>query len=133
MSKPKPKGVKIHLGGGQGRVDEELDAVDYADYDAENEGYNEYLVKNNITVKPKAKPATVAPKPPPPKPEPKPKPKPASKVVPLVEDEVELRKGFETLEAVDDWEAAMDALDKAVSAEEEKRAVATQKNKGAGK
>ena len=128
MSKPKAKAAKVYMGGGKSRVDDELDAVDYADYEAENEMYREYLVKNNIQEeKPKPKPSTAAPKPLAAKPQPKPQPRLATKVVPVVEDEPEIQKGFETLEVVDDWEAAMDALDKAVSAEEEKRAA--QKNK----
>ncbi len=128
MSKPKAKAGKVYIGAGKGLVHEELDAVDYADYDAQEEGYSEYLVKNNISQeKPKPKPATVPPKPPAPKPQAKPQPRVATKTVSMVEEEPEFQKGFEALEVVDDWEAAMDALDKAVSAEEEKRAA--QKNK----
>ena len=107
-------------------VDEELDACEYADDDAYYEHIKETRVKQN---KPE-KEATVkkVPKPSGPKPPPKPKAV-APKVAP-----VELVKPKEefiepVLETVDDWEAAMDALDAHVSAQEAQKVAAAQDKK----
>lgn len=125
---PKTKAPKIRWRGGGSRVDEELDAVDYADnYDDEYEA---------PVAKPEPKPA---PKPPPAAQKPIEKPAPPKKLASYDEDfgkSNELRKKeqepdpFEkdvVLETFDDWETAMDALDKKMSAEEEARAKQRQK------
>lgn len=138
-------------GGGRGKnlVDDELDSWEYADEYAEEEnwkdsrhaakmrGEEEEPPTPTELAKPKPKPNTVVPKAmsdPPAKPQPKPAPAaPPTPPASFVEPEP-------VLETVDDWEAAMDALDAYETRKEEIRvkeaaataaATATQKKAGA--
>jgi hypothetical protein len=108
-------------------VNEQLDAEDYADEYADDQSWRDHRDAAKargewVEKETKKKSAAAA--------APKPKPKPAPKVVVKAEPKVETQKE-ETpfivdkepiLEAVDDWEAAMDALDAHVSAQEAKKA-----------
>ena len=112
---PKPKGVKIRWNGGGSLVDQELDAVDYAD------NYETYEEKAAAKPKPSTKPPP-APKL---KEDGKPKPKPVARPgtpPPPKEEEILPFQAPPVLETFDDWEAAMDALDKQISYEEEQKA-----------
>jgi hypothetical protein len=117
---PKTKAPKIRWRGGGSRVDEELDAVDYADnYDDEYE----------------AAPVVAKPKPVEMKPAPKPAEKPAApKPVEKIperryEENLEFLEKPIVLETYDDWETAMDELDKKMTKEEEERAKQRQSKK----
>ena len=98
---------------------EEMDAEEYAEEDAYYEAQDENRVKEN---RPKLTPvAKQAPKPQP-LPQPKPKPAPPKPALERKTEFEELKPFVEpVLETVDDWEAAMDALDAHVSAIEEQK------------
>jgi outer membrane biosynthesis protein TonB len=114
---PKPK--KQKWGGGKGALSEELDAYDYT-YEEEYyppEPSTKQEAPPSEPEKPKEvpKPKEVqkpkqAPKPKEPEPEPEPEPQDAKEIV---------------LEQFDDWEQAMDALDAAISKQEEVKSLAS--------
>jgi len=109
---PKARGNKL--------VVDELDALDYAEEDAEYQRWEEKLVKEGKEIPKVKKPAPTS------KPteakvttkkikakEPQPKP--------IVQEDLPKEDEEIILEPVDDWEAAMDALDAKVAQEEAKK------------
>lgn len=109
---PKAKGSKRI-------VVDELDAWDYAAEDAEFQHWEETLVKEGKeipTTKGKPEPTSTPDE----KPKKVVKTKEASSVTPR-EPVVDLTEEEIVLEPVDDWEAAMDALDAKVAQEEAKK------------
>lgn len=118
-------------GKGHYLVDDELDAWEYADEYVETENWKEKkrVAKEKGEDVEDEKPAATVPKPKPaPKPKPVAKPAPAAPPPPPPEELPEFLEP--KLETFDDWEAAMDALDNHISAQEEKKVAAAQKAKG---
>jgi hypothetical protein len=112
---PKKKAPKIRWRGGGSRVDEEMDAVDYADeYDDDYEQDSKYTKPDPKVEAPKPKSAE-APKPKAPEPKQAEKPK-------IEEPEDDPFAKEPVLETFDNWEDAMDALDSHMTKEEEARA-----------
>ncbi len=118
---------------GRDLVDDEMDAWDYADRYVEEEAWQErkrIAKESGEEVEPARSGAAPKQKPQPkpqaaekPKLQPQPKPEVAA---PTPEDDLE----EPVLEAVDDWEAAMDALEAHVSKQEEIRAKETTQKGG---
>ena len=115
---PKPK--KQKWGGGKGALSEELDAYDYT-YDEE---YYPPEPKNNTPELPLAQPPEPEKPKEVPKPKEIPKPTPPKPKEPEPEPEPEDAKEI-VLEQFDDWEQAMDALDAAISKQDEAKSLAS--------
>ncbi len=124
---------------GRDLVDDEMDAWDYADRYVEEEAWQERKriakesgeevepARAGAAAKQKPQPKPQAAEKPKPQPQPQPQPQPKPEVAaPTPEDDLE----EPVLEAVDDWEAAMDALEAYGSKQEEIRAKETTQKGG---
>lgn len=134
MPKGKGKGVKVNFG--KGRIDDELEAYDYAEEESEYQHWEEKQVKENnftsekkvedlwekpfVPVAQRKQEKAVAPK----EEEKATAPKEEEPAVAPWEEEKEV-----VLEQYDNWEDAMDALDAHISKQEEIKSEATQRSK----